>query len=253
VQLITEGAFHGFKPTAHGGSIPDDPINPIVWLPHSVDNSPGDPIWITTERWPEALQDQLLQTSYGQATLSLLLTDEREDFVQGGLVNLPLEFDSGLMRGAFHENGDLYVAGMTSWQSVGEQPGSLHRVRYTGRPLDGPTGFDVESGGIRIEFGTALDAATATDTASYDLEQWTYRWMRSYGSPRYSVGNPDLQGTDAVEVAEARLSEDRRSVFLEIPEVEPVMNISIDYRLETADGAEMDQVIYGTINRVPSE
>lgn len=253
VSRIKEGAFHGFVPSAHHVEVPEEPVKPIVWIPHFVDNSPGSPVWITSEAWPDELQGTLMLTSYGRANLSLLMTEEVEGVMQGGLLNLPLEFKSGTMRARFHEDGHLYIAGMTSWQSIGREDGSLHRVRYTARPLYLPVGLHVKADGLQLRFSNELDPAEATDEDNYRIEQWNYRWMRAYGSARYSVKNPEEEGTDAVEPRAIRLADDGKTVFLEIPDIQPVMGMSISYTLKAADGTEMQQEIYNTINRVPAQ
>ena len=252
VIRIKEGGFHGFVPSAQHIEVPDKPIEPVIWLPHQVDNSPGSPIWITSDSWPEALQGQLALTSYGKANLSLLLTEEVDGVMQGGLLNLPLEFKSGTMRGRFHEDGHLYIAGLTSWQSNGQDDGSLHRVRYTGEPLHMPTGLHVKANGIEITFSEPVDPRSVV-SENFNIEQWNYRWFESYGSPAYSVKNPDELGSDEVEVHSVQLSDDRKTVFIEIPGIQPVMGMSISYSLKTSDGVDLEHDIYNTINRVPGE
>lgn len=252
VMRIREGGFHGFVPSAHGAAVPEDPVEPIVWLPYYVDNSPGAPVWITSQQWPAPLHGGLMLTSYGRATLSLLLTEEVEGVMQGGVLNLPLHFRSGIMRGRFHSDGHLYVAGMTSWQSAGQDDGAFHRVRYTGRPLHLPVALHVRSDGLQLRFSDPLDPAKAVDPNSYTIEQWNYRWSERYGSPQYSVRNPGQEGTDPVQVRSVRLSDDGRTVLLEIPGIAPVMGMSIRYDLRAADGTKMRHEIHNTINRVPS-
>ena len=253
VLRIEEGGFHGFVPSAQHVAVPDTPPAPIVWIPHFVDNSPGSPVWITSEAWPTELQGSLMLTSYGRANLSLLLTEEVGGVMQGGLLNLPLEFKSGTMRARFHEDGHLYIAGMTSWQSIGQDSGSLHRVRYTGQPLYLPVGLHVKHNGIQLRFSDALDPEKAADASNYTIEQWNYKWIPNYGSPPYSVKNPDTVGTDIVEVQSISLSEDNKTVFLEIPGIQPVMAMSILYSLAAEDGTEMRHELFSTINRVPEE
>ena len=252
VIRIKEGGFHGFVPSAHSAKIPENPVEPVVWIPHFVDNSPGSPVWITSEAWPDALKGGLMLTSYGRANLSLMLTEEIDGVMQGGVLNLPLEFKSGTMRARFHKDGHLYIVGMTSWQSIGQDAGSFHRVRYTGQPLYAPVALHVKSNGLQLRFSDVLDPAEATQVSNYAIEQWNYRWMENYGSPLYSVKNPDQQGTDDVEIRSAQLSEDHKTVFLEIPDIQPVMAMSITYTLNAADGTEMHHELYNTINRVPA-
>ena len=253
VIQIKEGGFHGFVPSAHGVEIPENPIEPVVWIPHFVDNSPGSPVWITSETWPAELQGGLMLTSYGRANLSLMLTDEIDGVMQGGFLNLPLEFKSGTMRARFHSDGHLYVVGMTSWQSIGQDSGSFHRVRYTGKPLYLPVALQAKSNGIELVFSDELNREESSNPENYSIEQWNYQWIPNYGSPPYSVNNPDEAGTDTVEIQSIRLSGDQKTVFLEIPDLQPVMAMSIMYSIKAEDGTEMSHEIYHTINRVPAE
>jgi azurin len=127
---------------------------------------------------------------------------------------------------------------------------------------------------LELRFSEPLDPAVATDVSRYELKQWTYSWNSSYGSRQglFSVVNPGQVGPDPVELRSIRLSADRRSVFLEIPSLVPGpaggqvpmmdslpdqiaasmgMVMAIDYKLRTADGAELNQTIHKTIHRVP--
>ncbi len=94
VYRIVEGGFHGFMPSAHRTPIPNDFEKPLLWVPHFVDNSPSTPIFITSETWPAALRGQLLITSYGRGTLSLVLNEEVNDQWQGAHMTLPPEWGS---------------------------------------------------------------------------------------------------------------------------------------------------------------
>ena len=64
-----------------------------------------------------------------------------------------LEFRSGVHRGRFHVgDGQLYVTGMQGWGSYTPDDGCFQRVRYTGGPVQLPTGFHVHENGIAITF-----------------------------------------------------------------------------------------------------
>ena len=276
VHRIKEGGFHGFIPSAHQKVSPVSFEPPIIWTPHYIDNSPAKPMFITSDQWPKELQDDLLLASYGRGTLSLILKEEVDGVWQGAHVSLPLMFKSGLERGRFHEDGHLYIVGMTSWQSIGENWGSFHRVRYTGQPLDIPISVSTKAGGLEISFSQELDPEVAADMANYKLQKWTYPWTSQYGSRGkvYSVDNPGETKPDPVQVESIRLSEDGKSVFLEIPDLKPgIVNtsigtlkelpdmieaslglvISISFQISTADGKALNHMIHKTIHRVPSE
>lgn len=276
VHRIKEGGFHGFIPSAHQGEKPDSFEPPIIWTPHYLDNSPAKPMFIDSDGWPDELQDDLLLASYGRANLSLILKEEVDGVWQGAHLNLPLMFKSGLERGRFHEDGHLYIAGMTSWQSIGEDWGSFHRVRYTGQPLYMPVALNTKAGGLELRFNQELDAQSATDLENYELQKWTYPWTSQYGTrgQLYSVENPGETQPDPIYVESVRLSDDGKAVFLEIPALKSGMVhtslgtleelpdmieaslglvMSINYQIATADGTELNHMIHKTIHRVPDE
>jgi len=276
VHRIKKGGFHGFIPAAHETLRPESFEPPIVWTPHYLDNSPAKPMFITSDKWPKELHGNLLLASYGRANLSLILNEEVDGVWQGAHINLPLMFKSGLERGRFHKDGHLYIAGMTSWQSIGEKWGSFHRVRYTGQPLDVPISVTTKAGGLEIRFSEVLDREAAGEIGNYKLQKWTYPWTSQYGTRGkvYSVDNPGETKPDPVQVESIRLSDDGQSVFLEIPALTPglvnssigTLNelpdmiesslglvISISYQISTADGTKLNHMIHKTIHRVPAE
>jgi hypothetical protein len=57
-------------------------------------------------------------------------------------------------------------------------------------------------------------------------------------------------GHDTVEVKSARLASDRKTVFLEIPDIQPVMQMEIQYNLQAEDGKNIQQEIYDTIHEL---
>jgi glucose/arabinose dehydrogenase len=251
VQRIRPGAFYGFLPSAPPPEPPPDFEKPFFSTPHAVDNSPASPVFVSNPDWGP-LAGKMLLTSYGKATLSVMLTETVDGQVQGGFYVLPLQFQSGLLRGRFHRDGHLYLAGLSNWQSAGPRKGSLHRVRYTGRPLHQPVDLHVRANGIELTFDTPLDPAAAVDPENYRLQRWNYRWLERYGSPQYLVDAPDQEGQGPVAVRSIRLSDDRRTVLLDVADLRPVHQMEIGFILRAADGTELRQTIYNTIHRVPS-
>ena len=251
VHMVKEGGVYGFLPTAQTPQPPTSYEKPIVWLPHAFDNSPANPIWVPGNLWGP-LGGKMLLMSYGKATLSLLMTERVEGQIQGAIINLPLRFDSGLLRGRFRPDGHLYLAGLSNWQSDGSNKGGFHRVRFAAKPLNMPIAVNVLSNGIQLTFSDPLDAKAAADLENYNIQQAVYRWNSTYGSPMYKKSDPNAQGMDRLEVTAARLSRDRKVVTLDIPKLEPVDQVQIGYILKAADGTELPQTIHSTINRVPA-
>jgi len=253
INWIKPGGFYGYLPHARREPPPADYEKPICWLPMKADNSSGGQAWVTNDRWGP-LKGQLLHTSYGRGTLFLVLMEETGGVRQGGVVQLPLKFDSGIMRARFHpRDGQLWVCGLQGWQTSGGRVGALQRVRYTGKPVHLPSALLVTNNGLNITFTSELDSASANDDQNYAVEQWNYEWTDKYGSPDFSVIDPGKQGRDPVTITRAKLSPDRKTVFLEIPEIKPVMQMRTRFRLKAADGSSVEHEIYNTINRVPGK
>ncbi len=278
VHRIRDGGFHGFQYSAHQSPSPTDFEKPILWVPHFIDNSSSAPIFITSKTWPAELQGQLLLNSYGRGNLSLIMKEEVDGQWQGAHLNLPLKFQSGTIHGRFHSDGHLYIAGLTSWQSVGHGGdwGSFHRVRYTGKPLHLPVAVNTRKGGLDLQFAEALDPASATNLKNYLLKQWTYPWTSQYGTRGkvYSINHPGETVADDVVIRSIQISKDKKTIQLEIPTlrqdlaqktlgvlpelpdmIETPMGLvmAIDYRIQSADGTEMKHLIHKTIHKVAGD
>jgi hypothetical protein len=259
INLLKPGGFYGYvidprQVTPENASKVkqhDTYDPPICWIPMSSDNSTGGQVWVTSDKWGP-LQSHMLSTSYGKCALYEVIYEETDGIPQGATIKLPLKFDSGIMRARFSPaDGQLYVAGLKGWQTAAAHDGGLQRVRYTGKPLRMPVGIHVKHNGIQIDFSCPLDPEAANDEQSYAVEQWNYRWTSTYGSPEVKVSNPKAVGHDTVTVKSAKLSADGKSVFLEIPDIKPVMQMGIEMDLKSADKAAVKWTIYNTINKVP--
>lgn len=259
ISVVRPGGFYGYMPhvAAAGGKPRGDFDPPLCWIPITVDNSSGSQVWTTdaADRFGP-LSNRLFHTSYGKASLMLVTMqkldgDARAPY-QGGVIPLPLKFDSGVMRGRMNpKDGQLYLCGLRGWQTAGAHDGAVARVRYTGKPLHLPTDATVVPGGIELAFGAPLDPETAEDAGSYGVEQWNYRWSADYGSPEFSVKTPGKQDRDEVTVDAAKLRPDRKTVFLSIPGLGPAMQMQVRASVDAADGTAIDHTAYLTIHRVP--
>jgi hypothetical protein len=57
-------------------------------------------------------------------------------------------------------------------------------------------------------------------------------------------------GHDAVKIASAAVSADGRTVLLRIPDIKPVMQMKLAYRLKAEGGTPVEDVIHHTIHRL---
>lgn len=122
------------------------------------------------------------------------------------------------------------------------------------RPQEGPRQPQAADGErrdrIRLRFAEPLDKEVAQDVDSWAAEQWNYLYGAQYGSKEFSAIHANVEGHDPVDIKSARLSDDGRSVFLEIPALKPVMQLRLRYSLRSADGAPMKGEYDGTIHRL---
>ena len=240
--------FQGWDP---GSPMPESYDEPFCWLPQSMDNSSGGQVWVTSDKWGP-LKDHLLFMSYGKCTLFHVMMEEVGGQRQGGMVQLPLKFYSGLMRGRCNpRDGQIYVCGLRGWATAGVKDGGFYRVRYTGKPVHTAKELHVRHNGVEIEFTSPLDALSAADVANWSVERWNYIWSPGYGSPEVSVAEPTKRGHDPVEVKSIRVTADQKTLLLEIPKLKPAMQMRIKYRITAADGTPVAEEIYNTIYKVP--
>jgi mono/diheme cytochrome c family protein len=98
--------------------------------------------------------------------------------------------------------------------------------------------------GVLVRFEVPLDPKLATDPASYSLQTWGYQRTHKYGSPQYKAdGTP---GQDPLPASSAYLSQDRRSVFIAVPGMKPVMQLRVGWSLATAEGVKFEENAYTT-------
>ena len=256
ISWIKPGGFYGYGGDPRTNLFPRQrkaPVAfdaPLCWIPITADNSSGSQVWAVSDRWGP-LQGHLLHTSYGKSALFHVMTEEVGGQWQGGVVQFPLQFASGIMRARFHPvDGQLYVCGLKGWQTTGARDGCLQRVRYTGRPMYLPLSLQSRTNGIQITFASGLTQPSASDVQNYAVSQWNYRWSREYGSPDFSVRRPNEKGRDTLSVKRATLAPEGRSVFLEIEDMQPAMQTRIKYRLQAQDGTMVEQEIFSTIHRL---
>ena len=248
IDVYKQGGFYGDMRTNHRLTAPKIYDPPLLWLPREADNSAGGQVWVPEQTWGP-LAGSMLHFSYGRCRMLLVMPQQLGETLQAGAVDFGLKFLSGSARGRFHPiDGHLYVVGLNGWQTGAQRDGSLQRVRYTGKPIHMPIEMAVAKESIRLRFAEALDRKSAESIASWQIEQWNYRWSGEYGSRHWSVANPNVQAHDPVKIQSIRLSEDGKSVLLKIPTIQPVMQMRIGYALKAADGAKVEGKIFNTIH-----
>jgi len=213
-----------------------------------VQNSTGGQAWVTSDRWGP-LQGQLLNFSFGQSSMMLVLREQVDGLWQGGVVPMRVGFASGAHRARFRpQDGQLYVVGTKGWVSNATRDGSLQRVRYTGAKVHLPVEMHAVGGGLRLRFLEPLDREIAQDGDSWAAEQWNYVYSKEYGSKEWSAVQSNVEGHDAVEIKAVRLSDDGRGVVLEIPALRSLAN-DIERQGRGQSGHRVEQEVQPLLSR----
>ncbi len=245
INRVRPGGFYGnMLGYHHRASAADaDMEQPLVWITNDMDRSPAELLWVTSDQWGP-LKGSLLNLSYGTGRIFLVPHERIGDQLQGGVVQLPIPvFPTGTMRGRFHPgNGQLYTCGLFGWASNRTRDGGFFRVRYTGKPAHLPIGLEARADGMLLKFTDALERTAAEDVQNYAVKIWSLRRSENYGSPH--VNERPLR------VTKAHLAADGRSVFLELPEIQPTWCMEIKYALRAANGSPISGQIHNTIHQV---
>ena len=145
------------------------------------------------------------------------------------------------------------LTGLRGWQTRGTRDGALTRVRYTGKPVDMPHSLHVTKQGVQITFTRELDTATAADAANWAIERWNYIYSSGYGSKEYIDTATKKEGHEKLDVTSVTVAPDKKTVFLAIPDMKPVMQMKVKFNLKAADGAPVSQEIYNTIHKLAAK
>lgn len=229
------GGYYGYGGPKDGRP----PDLPLVYVPRGVDNSSGGQVFVSSDRWGPT-QGRMVHLSYGTCTAFLLLRDQVAGTPQGALVPLPGEFRSGAHRGRFHpRDGQLYVSGMGGWGHYSTADGSFQRMRYTGAPVQLPTAFRAHENGVRVTFARPVDRALAERATGHFAQAWNYRYSAAYGSPELSPSHPGMPGHDPLPIRSASVSPDGLTLFLELPDLQPVNQLHLYLRVDDGPPVEM--------------
>ena len=145
------------------------------------------------------------------------------------------------------------MTGLNVWQSDAAKFGCFNRVRFTGQSVAQPIAIKTSKSGVSITFTADLDSTSAADRENWNVERWNYKWSGQYGSKDYSIADVSKTIKDLVLINAVKLSPDKRTITLDLPDMGPANQVKITYRIKSADGSDLNNEIYQTINRIPGE
>jgi putative heme-binding domain-containing protein len=247
INLVNRGGFYGNMWGYHDVTDPSDDAMepPVCWITNAFDRSPGELVRVETANpaWAP-LKGSLLNLSYGNGKVFVVPYEVVDGRMQGGMCALPLPaFPTGVMRGRFHPtNGQLYACGLFAWAGDRTQPGGFYRLRATGKPMFVPVELHARRNTLAITFTGRLDRKAAADPSRYSARTWSLKRTVNYGS--------DHHDERPARIAAARVSDDGRTVVLEVPELRPTWCMEITYAILGEAGEPVEGTIDNTIHRL---
>lgn len=248
LHIVRDGQFYGYlDDKLHGRENYPAPIaDPLTWIPHSVNASAISQVWLFDAKMGP-LNDSLIHIGFTRPQLFHVALNKRTAKPQAAVTGITTDFQHPPLNGSVNpRDGQLYVAGfqINGWGNVLNRLEGMSRIRYTGQPVTLPKEVIPMDKGVLIRFGVELNARQATNPDSYSIATWGYRRTHQYGSPQYKAdGEP---GIDWHAPSSAYLSKDRRSVFVGVPDMKPVMQLRIGWSLATQSGLLFEKNAYTT-------
>ena len=240
--MVRPGANFGY-----GEDKPDRLTPPLVWIPHHEDNSSASQVWLAGRDFG-AFAGKLLHLSYGRGVPLLVCPDLDAPVPQGAVIPLGLSTGLPLLHARVHpEQPAVFACGFQIYDSRVAANWGLARIRLSNAPVTTPVDARSTADGVLITFAQPLDPASVGQESIF-AAAWNYRRSKEYGSGRFTqAGAP---GADPVPIGQVLLSDDRRTVFVHLPELAPVMQLGISHQFRFLNGAEAKGDVYFTIHQL---
>ena len=247
LHIVRDRQFYGFLSDKLPREVYPAPIaEPLTWIPHAVNASATSQVWLFGARMGP-LDDSLVHIGFNNPELFRVLLTHRGSKPQAAVVTITRAFEFPPLHGSVNpSDGQLYIAGfqILGWGTTAPRLAGLGRVRYTGAPVTIPREVVAMDKGLLLRFDVPVDPGTAADFNRYSITTWHYVRTYRYGSPQYKAdGTP---GIDRLSPSSAYVSTDRRSVFIGVPGIKPVMQMRLTWSLSTADGLPFQESAYFT-------
>ena len=157
------------------------------------------------------------------------------------MIELPIPaFPTGVMRGRFHPtDGQLYLCGMFAWAGNATHPGGLYRLRATGEPMRLPLQLRATQSGLKLTFTEPLDPASV-DVKNLQVKTWSLKRTARYGSQHYDEKVEIVRG--------ASLSDDGKTLTIDMADLKPTWCMEIVYSLRSATGMPVQGTLHNTIH-----
>ena len=245
VTFVQKGSFYGHP---NGDADKDRLVSsPLSWIPHQQCGSAAAVLWLHGSKMA-GLSGQPVLLSFNPPRLFQVHPDSDEFVSQGGVTPLPLSLDDPLLKGAVNPvDGLLYLTGFNIWGTKAKGKTFLGRVRSNPeKVLSAPVDLRAGKRGILLRFSRPLDPETALKKDAYSVRRWNYKRSSKYGSPNYKLdGSP---GSEDLPVSSIKLSRDKKTVFVGIPDMREVMQMEVSFDLAAQDRSPIKNKSFLTVH-----
>jgi cytochrome c len=243
---LKPGAFYGNR-SVLGDAVKDvKDMPPAVWLvQNEIGNSPGNVVPLNEGPY----KGQMLVCDVTHGGVKRIFLEKIDGEYQGTAFEWIQGLEAGVNRIAWGPDGALYAGGIGSagnWGQEGKKHYGLQRLKYNGKETFEMLAVRARTNGMEIEFTRPLAAGLGWDPGDYAVSTFQQIPTPAYGGPKANEKR--------VRVASASVSEDRRKVFLEIPNLKPdhVVYIHLIGDFFTEDGQQLwTTMTWYTLNRIP--
>lgn len=229
---LRKGAFHGMR-WGLADSLKDiAEVPPAVWLPQDeIANSPSEPTTINDGPY----KGQMLFGDITHGGIKRVYLENINGEYQGVVFRFSQGLKAGVNRLRWGPDGGLYIgeAGMVGgWSWEGKRSG-LQRLMYNGSVTFEILSVKSLNNGFAIEFTEPLAVNHGESAQDYLVQQWWYLPTASYGGPKMDL--------ETLRIEKITLSEDRKSVHLELPELKSgrVVYFKLDNQITSALGKHL--------------
>ena len=182
---------------------------PVVLFPEGrLANSPGSPLWDTTEGKFGPFAGQMFIGDQTQSVLMRVTTETVDGVEQGAVIPFVSELESGVMRQVWMPDHSMLI-GETGrgWQAKGGRVASLQRLIWDGKTIP-PVIHHVSAiaGGFQLQFTVPIpdEVKETALRPAIAVRSWTYRDAADYGSPELDDHDEEISGVE--------LAPDRRAL-----------------------------------------
>jgi mono/diheme cytochrome c family protein len=240
LHVVRDDQYYGFRPVILPLEKETPKIAaPLVWIPHAINASGACQLWLDDNMGP--LSNTLLHIAYYRAELFNVLWD---GVPNAAVVSFTRDLQFQALSGAIHpKDKSVFITGFQLWGGAAPEISGLARITYLAAPTAIPRAVTPMHEGVLISFHQPI-ATASVRPENFSAERWNYRRSHEYGSPHFKLDGS--KGQETLFASSAYLSDDRKSVFVGIPDMRPVMQFRFGWSLAAENGLTLQRNAYLT-------